>query len=141
MFATGTLRRACTRLRMKHTRAIAFSLLLLSPRAAFAQDRPFVFTLTAPASDRAATPTRVDPMLPDEAFTLYDGDRPESRAGVRVSLGSKVTVFGRIGTPLDRYDVRGTTQQAEAVVRVADGSGRMPAFSVGSGVRREVDGT
>jgi hypothetical protein len=118
----------------------SIALLALVSRAASAQDQPFVFTLTNPAVASPA-PVRVDSMLPDQAFTLYDGDRPETRAGVQVNLGSKLTVFGRVGTPLDRYDIRGTTQQTEALVRITDGGRGSTAISVGSGVRREADGT
>ena len=65
------------------------TILLGAVNAASAQDRPFVFTLTTPAVVPPA-PVFVDSMLPDQAFTLYDGNRPESRAGAIVFQGDRL---------------------------------------------------
>jgi hypothetical protein len=127
---------------MRHVQWISTVIFALAAQAVSAQDRPFFFTLTDPAVvDRA--PIRVDSVPDNEAFTLYHGDRPESGAGVQLGVGSKVFVLGRVGTPLDRYDLRGTSQQAEALVRISEAGAHayMPAIAAGLGVRREPDGT
>src|SRR5262245_54911017 len=88
---------------MPSVRAILPALLLFAPAATFAQDRPFVFTLTAPTTV-APAPVQVDSMLPDQAFSLYVGGRPESQRGVQFDANGKITIVGQVGTPLDRYD-------------------------------------
>src|SRR5262249_34544644 len=54
---------------------------------------------------------------------------------------SKVTFVGQVGTPFDRHDFRGTSQQAEALMRIVDGPGHASTVTVGGGIRREFDGT
>ena len=134
------LRRRCTTHGMRCVPAILLALFVLTPSATSAQDRPFVFTLTTPT---ALTPTAVDAgaILPDQAFSLYGGGRPESRAGVQFDASPRMTIVGHVGTPLDRYDFRGTSQQAEVLVHVADGPAHAAILTVGGGVRREFDGT
>jgi hypothetical protein len=125
---------------MRCVHATLIATFVLASRPTSAQERPFVFTLTTPAT-AAPAPLDADSILTDQAFSLYAGGRPESHAGVQFDATSRVMIVGQVGTPLDRYDFRGTSQQAEALMRIVDGPGHASTVTVGGGVRREFDGT
>ena len=78
---------------------IAVCCLLLSPAAAAAQDRPFIFSVATGAGASTTAPQiRVDYELGlgDSAFHQQSSQGPEQRIGVHATRG-RLTFIGHVG--------------------------------------------
>lgn len=124
---------------MKRVAWIAVIALCSAPAAAAAQDRPFVFSLTA-ATDASTPQVRVDYEVGvgDGALHQQTGNGPEQRLGIQASLG-RLTFVGHVGiaAPTDTYQL---SQQAEMLVSLGASGASRAVLAVGGGVLHEAGG-
>ncbi len=123
---------------LRHHRHVAFLLIVLtlSARSAAAQDRPFLFSVSAPERDDRRAAVHYDASFGERPFDLVEGDRPEQRFGVQASFGNGFIVLGRVGLAVDGRDTR-SSQQGE--VLYSPRRGRL-GVAAGVGMRHESAG-
>lgn len=123
------------------THIVALSLLLASTATpAFAQDRPFVFSLTtAPASGRAQIRFDYDVGVGEQTFRASTANGPEHRIGVQAAVG-RWTMVGRFGVTSANADYA-TSQQGEVLFSVLRPNASGVALAVGGGWLHEAGGT
>jgi hypothetical protein len=108
--------------------------------SAYAQGRPFVFTVTTtPPSPRDRWTAQYDVGTADRTADPFGYDGLEQRARIQGALGAGWTVVGEVGLGLDGQDTN-TTQELEALKDVL-GARHAVQLAGGLGVRREWEGT
>ena len=125
---------------MKPTRClpIALALFVLAHRAS-AQERPFLFTVTAPAAP-SRTVIFYDAAIGRGTFEPFGGDRVEQLVGVQAALSSRLALLARTSLAVDR-NVNRVAQQAELLTSVLRAASNGLDVAVGAGVLHEYSGT
>ena len=111
----------------------------LTALTAYAQDRPFVFSLTtAPESSKPQVLVDYDVGVGARAFHNDTENGPEHRIGVQASLG-RWTVVGRVGlaSVAGAYQ---SSQQGEVLFSVLTQQSSGVALAMGGGMLREAGG-
>jgi hypothetical protein len=128
--------------RIPRTLLAILAVLVIAPRAARGQDRPFVFSVTT-ATDTSKPSVLVDYDVGfgEQAFHSTEENGPEQRVGVQASVG-RWTFLGRLGLTSSQ-DTFQTSQQGEALFSLltqSSASGGPIAFAVGGGLLHEAGG-
>jgi hypothetical protein len=109
------------------------------PALSGAQDRPFVFSLTA-ATDASAPQVRADYEvgMGEQVFHQQATNGPEQRLGLQVSLG-RVTFVGHVGMALygETYQ---SSQQGEMLVSLFAPGASRTSLAAGGGILHEAGG-
>lgn len=123
-------------------RLVAILLVLAAGSPAFAQERPFLFTISTGGSEARGASVHVDVGASDRSFVFDGGHAIEQRLGLQAALGGGVTVLASAavahGGALQAGHGAGS---AEALIDVLRGSGRRFRFALGGGVVHEYLGT
>jgi hypothetical protein len=114
-------------------------LVFLVTSVAFAQDRPFVFSVTT-TGERANAQTLVDFQVGagEQAFHSSAETGPEQRVGIQTTLG-RWTLVGHVGLA-SAADAYHTFEQGEALFSILTPRSSGLAFAIGGGMLREPGG-
>jgi hypothetical protein len=117
---------------------IALALFMLA-NGASAQERPFLFTVTAPAAPSRAV-IFYDAAIGQGTFEPFGGDRVEQLVGVQAPLTSRLALLARTSVAVNGNVTR-VAQQAELLTSVLRARSNGLDLAVGGGVLHEYSGT
>lgn len=118
---------------------LAVAVSALAQTSSSPQDRPFIFSVSAPHTATRHATMHLDAGFGERPFDVVDGDRPEQRLGVQASIGRGVTLLARVGIANDQRDLR-SSQQGELLYSVLRSPASRGSFAVGLGMRHESSG-
>jgi hypothetical protein len=126
---------------MRSVNSLSMLLILcLVSTVAYAQDRPFLFTLTFPDSVERAAFVHYDAAYGRETFEPFGGDEIEQNLGLQANLGKSFTLIAHVGLALDEASTK-TSQHAELLGHVIRSDKHFVDISAGAGMRHEYSGT
>src|SRR5262249_26841872 len=126
---------------MRTTRTLAITTLWsLLTVSASGQERPFLFSVSAPPVDSGKTIVAFETSAGDQAFDAVDQEQLQQRVGVQIRIAPRLTVFARVGFAADSRDTR-SAQDAELLYGIVEDRAHAGSIAAGGGLRHEPGGT
>jgi len=116
---------------------VLIALLIATAAPAVAQDRPFLFSVSAAPESKPAVRFDYDVGVGERAFQSDTANQPEQRIGVQATYG-RLTLLGRVGIA-EIGSAYQSSQSGEVLYSIA-GPSRRVAFAAGGGVLHEPTG-
>src|SRR5262245_23116156 len=126
-------------MRTMRTLAIATLWSLLTASAS-GQERPFLFSVSAPPVDSGKTIAVFATSVGDHPFDAVDQEQLLQRVGVQIRVAPRLTVFARAGFAADSRDAR-SSQDAEFLYGIVEDRAHAGSIAAGGGLRHEPGGT
>jgi hypothetical protein len=118
---------------------VAMNASSLAAQSTTTQDRPFLFSISTPRTEKPHASVHVETSFGERPFDLTEGDRPEQRIGVQASIGHRLTFLARVGVVSERSSAQ-TSQQGEVLFNVLQSPGHHASVATGLGIRHEPQG-
>jgi len=125
---------------IKRLTGLKFLFLLVFLETIQAQERPFLFTFTAPPENYSSIIINYDAAYSSNTFEPLGHENIEQAIGVHAGFGESFTFFTKLGMAFNNKSVR-SSQHIEMLMHIIKSKDNMVDLSLGSGLLHEYSGT